>query len=292
VGNDPRYTKARCFDPFPFPDPDEATRARIRVLGEQLNAHRKRQQALHPGLTLTGMYNVLEKLRAMEKVGTRFTASPISHPAPGKDGDDVEVVPTLTAKEKQIHEQGLVSVLKQIHDDLDAAVFHAYGWDDLAGMRSTASSSSVSDSRDPVKRVPTGADIDEIILQRLVALNHARAEEEKRGIIRWLRPEFQCRDPRRQPVQTEMAADEEEETGTAKSEVRGPKKDGPLAWPKPLAEQVEAVRRALAAEGGPVTAAGVAAQFQRANRERVAEILETLVALGKARQTESGGFQA
>ena len=29
---------------------------------------------------------------------------------------------------KTIHEQGLVSVLKQIHDDLDAAVFEAYGW--------------------------------------------------------------------------------------------------------------------------------------------------------------------
>ena len=26
---------------------------------------------------------------------------------------------------------------------------------------------------------------------RLVALNHERAEEERRGIVRWLRPEFQ-----------------------------------------------------------------------------------------------------
>ena len=29
----------------------------------------------------------------------------------------------LTDKEQTIHERGLVSVLKQIHDDLDAAVF-------------------------------------------------------------------------------------------------------------------------------------------------------------------------
>ena len=28
----------------------------------------------------------------------------------------------LTAKEKQIHDQGLVTVLRQIHDELDAAV--------------------------------------------------------------------------------------------------------------------------------------------------------------------------
>jgi hypothetical protein len=34
----------------------------------------------------------------------------------------------LTDKEKTSHEQGLVSVLRQIHDDLAAAVFEAYGW--------------------------------------------------------------------------------------------------------------------------------------------------------------------
>jgi hypothetical protein len=51
---------------------------------------RKRQQQQHPGLTLTGIYNVFEKLRS---------------------GDP------LTVKEKQIHDQGLVTVLRQIHDD-------------------------------------------------------------------------------------------------------------------------------------------------------------------------------
>jgi hypothetical protein len=43
---------------------------------------------------MTGMYNVLEKLRAGEP---------------------------LSAKEQAIHEQGLVSVLREIHDELDAA---------------------------------------------------------------------------------------------------------------------------------------------------------------------------
>ena len=37
----------------------------------------------------------------------------------------------LSAKEKDIHEAGLVSVLKEIHDDIDRAVFKAYGWGDL-----------------------------------------------------------------------------------------------------------------------------------------------------------------
>ncbi len=106
VGNDSVYVKSKCFDPFPFPALEEgALKQRIRDLGERLDAHRKRQQELHPGLTLTGMYNVLEKLRAGE---------------------------TLNAKEKQIHDQGLVTLLRQIHDELDKAVLEAYGWGDLA----------------------------------------------------------------------------------------------------------------------------------------------------------------
>jgi len=34
MGNDPRYNKTRCFEPFPFPDPPEFSRARIRSLAE------------------------------------------------------------------------------------------------------------------------------------------------------------------------------------------------------------------------------------------------------------------
>jgi len=94
-GNDPRYNKTRCFEPFPFPDASYSQNQKVRNLAEQLDAHRKRQQELHPNLTLTGMYNVLEKLRTGE---------------------------LLTSKEKDIHEQGLVSILRQLHDDLDAAV--------------------------------------------------------------------------------------------------------------------------------------------------------------------------
>ena len=69
-----------------FHDPNEPCKGRIRQLAEGLDAHRKARQALYPGLTLTGMYNVLEKLRRGEP---------------------------LTPKEKFIHEQGLVSVLRR-----------------------------------------------------------------------------------------------------------------------------------------------------------------------------------
>ncbi|WP_366929817.1 DNA methyltransferase, partial [uncultured Thiodictyon sp.] len=98
VGNDPRYQHKQTFNPFPFPAPAGPEKGLIRHLAEALDAHRKARQALHPGLTMTGMYNVLEQLRRGEP---------------------------LRAKERQVHEQGLVSVLRQLHDELDAAVLAA-----------------------------------------------------------------------------------------------------------------------------------------------------------------------
>ncbi|WP_262712901.1 class I SAM-dependent DNA methyltransferase [Hymenobacter radiodurans] len=100
VGNDPIYNNSRCFDPFPFPAATAEQQARIRELAEQLDAHRKRQQALHPSLTLTDLYNVVEKLRAGQ--------------------------PLATAKEHTINQQGLASVVLSLHQQLDAAVAEAY----------------------------------------------------------------------------------------------------------------------------------------------------------------------
>jgi hypothetical protein len=81
----PVYNKTRCFEPFPFPDCTEQQKARIRELGEALDAHRKRQQSQHPNLTLTEIYNVLAKLRAGEQ---------------------------LSERERVTNEQGLVAVLQ------------------------------------------------------------------------------------------------------------------------------------------------------------------------------------
>jgi hypothetical protein len=102
-GNTPRYNKTRCFDPFPFPDATLQQQARIRELSEQLDSHRKRQQAAHPTLTLTDLYNVVEKLRAGE---------------------------ALSPKEQTINQQGLASVVFSLHQQLDTAVADAYGWPD------------------------------------------------------------------------------------------------------------------------------------------------------------------
>ncbi len=180
VGNDPRYNKTRCFNPFPFPACSEQQRDRIRQLAEQLDLHRKRQQARHSDLTMTEMYNLLEKSRSSEP---------------------------LSDKEKMIHEQGLVSVLRQLHDDLDAAVFNAYGW-------------------------PLGLSDDEI-LRRLVELNRERAEEEKRGIIRWLRPDYQKPNGAQAASATQGALRIEPESPEASPDVACAKRP----WPRTLPEQ-------------------------------------------------------
>jgi hypothetical protein len=104
VGDDPVYATTKCFDPFPFPAADDLQKRRIRSIAEDLDAHRKRVLTEHPHLTLTGLYNVLEKLRA----GT----------APG----------ALDTADRRIFDDGLVLILKEYHDALDEAVAAAYGW--------------------------------------------------------------------------------------------------------------------------------------------------------------------
>ncbi|MBA2731538.1 MAG: class I SAM-dependent DNA methyltransferase, partial [Acidobacteria bacterium] len=228
VGNDSTYNHADCFNKFPFPDCTEQQKARIRELGEQLDAHRKRQQALHSSLTITEMYNVLAKLRSGEQ---------------------------LNDKDRAIHEQGLISILRQLHDDLDRAVFDAYGWP-----------SSLAD---------------EEILERLVSLNAERAEEERTGLVRWLRPEYQ------RPVEGTPAT-----FGKALEAASTPaaKKEANLVWPKNIPEQARAVRQALAAAAGVVTPQQLTKRFARANASRVEELLQTLVSLGQAREVEEGRF--
>ena len=231
VGNDPRYNKSRCFDPFPFPDCDEVARGLIGKIAEELDAHRKRVQARNPGLTLTGMYNVLEKLRTGE---------------------------ALNEKERRIHDAGLVSVLRQLHDDLDAAVFVAYGWP-----------ASLTDAE---------------ILDRLVALNGERAKEEASGVVRWLRPAYQNLGE----AQGQQGALAVGEAGDGKHGKSG-KRMGKLAWPKTMAERVMAVSGALGGVKEAVTAADLARGFSRARAADVGEILETLCAMGRAHKGKVAG---
>jgi hypothetical protein len=209
VGNDSTYNHTECFESFPFSETTQERRLIISQLAQQIDNHRKRQQAAHPTLTLTGIYNVLEKIRAGE---------------------------VLTAKEKTIHQQGLVSVLRELHDDLDRAVFAAYGWDDLAETLV-----GLPGATTPLpNKSAAQAEAEEELLTRLVELNKQRAAEEARGHIRWLRPEYQNANAEAAPDQAQM--DVETETSAA---ITAPAKIKKIVWPKSMREQIATLRDVL-----------------------------------------------
>jgi len=228
VGNDPRYNKTRCFDPFPFPDLGQDERSvRLRRLGEELDRHRKAVLQRHKQLTMTGLYNVLEKVRREEP---------------------------LSAAEKDVYDAGLVGVLRRLHDELDAAVAEAYGWP-----------ADLSDSE---------------IVERVVALNRQRSEEEKRGLVRWLRPSFQARpEASVQAEGDQMEADLALVTKQQKPRLQ-----------TGLPDQVAAIRAVLAQARQPLSAREVSTHFAQGRRSepKVDEILRTLALIGQAEKTGEG----
>lgn len=97
----PRYTKSRCFDPFPFPELNPDQRVRLAEAGEALDRHRRAVLRDNPDLTLTELYNVLAAVRS-----------------------DVR----LSDRDEMIKRQGLVVVLRQRHELIDRLTADAYGW--------------------------------------------------------------------------------------------------------------------------------------------------------------------
>ncbi|SDM54384.1 Type II restriction/modification system, DNA methylase subunit YeeA [Oryzisolibacter propanilivorax] len=236
VGNDPVYSKSRCFETFPFPADDtgltEALRQRIAALAGQIDAHRKQVLAAgHAGLTLTGLYNVLAALRE------------------GR---------ALNPKEQALHAQGLVGVLRELHDELDAAVLAAYG-------------------------LPAAADTQQV-LAHLVQLNARRAAEEAAGQVRWLRPDFQ--NPQQSLSNQELEAVESKglEADLAPNPAAAPAAPAAQPWPASLPEQVRAVADVLAASGAPLRLADLEARFKGRGpwKKGLPLLLQTLEALGRA----------
>ncbi len=231
----PRYNKDVCFDPFPFPAANDLQKHRIRAIAEDLDAHRKRVLTEYPHLTMTGLYNVLERLRA-------------------------GVAPEqLNASERRIFDDGLVFILKELHDKLDAAVAEAYGWPaDLA---------------------------DEEILARLVALNRERAQEEARGEIRWLRPDYQI--PRFGSAKEKAELD----LVGGRMGVEAPAAAGPRpSFPSDDFAQTAAVMSVLAGAAAPLDASAIAASFKQGRRiaPKVASVLAALARTGFVTTPDGG----
>ncbi|MXV21804.1 class I SAM-dependent DNA methyltransferase [Deinococcus xianganensis] len=219
VGNDPVYVKSRCFATFPFPVPTPAQQQAIREKAEALDALRKARLAAHAHLTMTDLYNVLEKLRG-----------------------GVE----LTDLERRTLQDGTVTVLREYHDELDALVQAAYGWE--------------------------GQLTDQDILARLTDLNAARAQEERAGTIRYLRPDYQ--DPRGTAV-GDLGMDVQAPAAAALAKP---------SYPERLAEQSAAVRQVLVLAERALSAEQVASAFSGVRAGTVDELLELLVKLGQVRQ--------
>jgi hypothetical protein len=223
----PRYNNSLCFDPFPFPEANNIQKQTIRVIAEELDAHRKRVLAEHPKLTLTGLYNVLEKLRT------------------GTEPDELE------EHDRIIFDNGLVLIMKELHAKLDVAVAEAYGW-------------------------PANLSDDEI-LAKLVALNKQRAEEEKRGLVRWLRPDYQI--PRFSKSMDKQAASEE---GAQVAVDLLPATIQKPSFPSNAVEQTSAVFAALASATAPLEVSEIAGQFKKtkATERQITNVLASLSRLG------------
>lgn len=163
----------------------------------------------------------------------------------------------LDASDRAIHDAGCVGVIHELHQKIDAAVAAAYGWPaDLS---------------------------DDDILSRLVALNKERAAEERAGLVRWLRPDYQI------PRFGEARGAKKERQIEAALEAPEPKAP---ALPKDDAELVAALRRALRLIGKPAEAREIAARFRDGGRgtKRVERGLHLLAAAGVARRAPEAGW--
>jgi hypothetical protein len=219
----PRFIKSRCFDPFPFPAATESQKTKIRVIAEELDALRKSVLADQENkLTLTGLYNVREAIRQKGVQG-------------------------LNADEARIKDAGLVLILNELHDRLDAAVAAAYGWD---------------------VALP-----EEEILRGLVALNKERLAAEARGKVLWLRPDYQI--PR-----FGSAVQKLDLAGEMRAAVPGIA--ARRAFPANEVAQTAEVMAVLAGAAAPLSAGDILHHFKpgKAVRPKVDAVLDGLVRMG------------
>lgn len=246
------YVKTRCFDPFPFP---LAASPRLAELGERLDAFRKERLAVHDFLTMTGLYNALERVREL----------------------DAGIGDPLRPAERDVYEAGQIAILKELHDEIDREVFAAYGWADL-GARLVGKPGGTTPS--PHKSEDQEA-AEEELLVRLVALNQQRAAEEKHGTVRWLRPDFQ--NPRLAAKVKDATQIEADLGEVAIVEDR--------KWPTDGLDQIRSVRDLLARAAAPIAVPALAAAFAGRNtpqrRQRIEQVLDTLIATGAARHDEA-----
>lgn len=131
-------------------------------------------------------------------------------------------------------------------------------------------------------KADTQLEAEEELLRRLVALNLERAEEEKSGKIRWLRPEYQI--PK---LKGKIPVGK-----TAELDLDIVETDNKPKWPSVDREQIRAVTDMLVKSAGLSSADSIAAAFDGRNtaarKQRVSLILETMLATGTINASADG----
>ena len=117
-----------------------------------------------------------------------------------------------------------------------------------------------------------------------MALNAERAAEERQGLIRWLRPEYQIplHSPRAERPATEPAL---EKTAAETQASRKP-------WPKNIIEQSKAIYDLARSAKHVLTVDWLAGHFLRANRSQITDLLESFATIGRLRQVRSGEYES
>lgn len=265
AGNDPVYQHTNTFDPFPFPDlkgMDSGLPERLTSLGEKVDSFRKKRIAAHPHLTMTALYNTLERVREVS-AGV--------------------VVEPLTDEERDIYDAGHIGILGDLHDEIDRAVLDAYGWPDLAPALVGRPGTTIPSPH----KTPAQEAAEEEVLVRLVALNQARVADGARGEIEWLRPEYQVPHLRNKAPQPDRAKQIAADLG-------GPTEGAAqaLPWPSDGLDQIRAVRTILATATTPLAPEDIARRFRggRNRAARVETVLRHMVETGMVRANGRSHF--
>jgi len=239
VGNDPRYSKTRCFDPFPFPAWTDTQRRELAKAGEALDAFRRARLTESSHLTLTRLYNALEAYRS-----GRVPEQGLSN--------------SMTAEEADDFTQASVTVLAELHAEIDRLTLTAYGWSDL--------------------EVISAAEREQTLLTRLVALNVERRQEEARGQVRWFRAAYQA--PR-----SRMKVSGIDDRQLDVDDILLP--TGRIPWPREPRPQLLLLKGALAEAEAPLSAEDLVARFK--GRKAAVEVPRLLAALERTGQVRATG---
>ena len=260
----PRYNKSRILNPFPFPLVKGFTQGQLTVLntlGDGLDAFRKgaARRACVP-----------DHDRALQRAGAGAGA-----------GERLRRAASLGEGDGTSTRLGLVSVLKDIHDDIDRAVFEAYGWADLIPRW------SASRGRRCPRRTRRRSR-----KRRRKSCCHASSPEPGAGGGRTARHRPLAAAGLSNP-ETRPQGETPEDVEQVEAQLVVPETaDGKPAWPKDELDRIRVVRDMLGRAPAPLAPEALSAAFRGRNsaprKKRVEQVLQTLVAAGVAQQGIDG----